>query len=44
MADGRVAPLRATLRLNTRLFLNGLDGLDESVCDARPNERLSDTA
>ena len=31
MVDPRVVPLHATLRLNTRLLLNCLDGLDDAV-------------
>ena len=39
--DQRVTPLHATLRLNTRLLLNCLDGLDESVGHSRPNEHTN---
>ena len=39
--DPRVAPLQSTLRLNTRLLLNCLDGLDEDAGSARPNERTN---
>lgn len=39
--DPRVAPLHATLRLNTRLLLNCLDGLDDTAGGARPNERTN---
>jgi len=42
--DPRVGPLRATLRLNTRLFLNCLDGLDDAVGASRPNERTNSIA
>lgn len=41
MVDPRVVPLHATLRLNTRLLLNCLDGLDDAVGDTRPNERTN---
>lgn len=39
--DPRVLPLDATLRLNTRLFLNCLDGLDDATGNARPNEHTN---
>lgn len=39
--DPRIGPLHATLRLNTRLFLNCLDGLDDAVGASRPNERTN---
>ena len=35
--DPRVAPLHATLRLNTRLLLNCLEGLDDTAAGLRPN-------
>ena len=39
--DPRVAPLHATLRLNTRLLLNCLDGLDDTAGGARPKQPRS---
>ena len=39
--DPRVGPLHARLHLNTRLLLNCLDGLDDTVGHGRPNERTN---
>ena len=39
--DPRIGPLVSTLRLNTRLLLNCLDGLDDTAGHARPNERTN---
>ena len=42
--DPRITSLAETLRLNTRLFRNCLDGFEEGKCRARPtptaNSRL----
>jgi uncharacterized damage-inducible protein DinB len=42
--DPRVTPLRTTLRLNTRLLLNCLDGLSEEMGASRPNGRTNSIA
>jgi hypothetical protein len=42
--DARLAPLVSTLRLNTRLLLNCLDGLEDAAGDLRPNERTNSLA
>ena len=42
--DSRLAPLAAKLRLNTRLLLNCLDGVDDAAGDVRPNERTNSMA
>jgi hypothetical protein len=35
--NATLAPLRRTLDLNTRLFLNALDGVDDKLATTRPN-------
>jgi uncharacterized damage-inducible protein DinB len=42
--DPRVAPLAETIRLNTRLFRNCLDGLDEEPARARPSSCTNSAA
>ena len=39
-----VAPLLDTFRLNTRLFLNTLEGVDDAAARRRPNERTNSLA
>jgi uncharacterized damage-inducible protein DinB len=39
-----VAPLAAIFGLNTRLFLNALDGMDEAVAGVRPSGRTNSVA
>jgi uncharacterized damage-inducible protein DinB len=39
-----VAPLHRTLRLNTRLYLNCLEGVDDQAARRRPNEHTNSLA
>lgn len=39
-----IEPLKRTLDLNTRLFLNALDGIDEKMARQRPNESTNHVA
>ena len=39
-----IAPLRAILELNTRLFLNSLDGVSDEVATRRPNRETNHIA
>jgi uncharacterized damage-inducible protein DinB len=36
--DASIAPLYETLKLNTRLFLNALDGVDDATAQKRPSD------
>ena len=42
--DSRLRLHRDVFSLNTRLLLNGFDGLDEAACLRRPNERANHAA
>jgi len=39
--DARIAPLLDILKLNTRLFLNCLDGVDDETAQTRPGDRVN---
>ncbi len=39
-----LVPLVRTLDLNTRLFLNALDGVDDKIATSRPNESTNHIA
>jgi uncharacterized damage-inducible protein DinB len=39
--DARIAPLLDILKLNTRLFLNCLDGVDDETAQRRPGDRVN---
>ena len=42
--DSRLTPLRTLLALNTRLFLNCLDGMDDAAALARPSGSTNSAA
>ena len=42
--NNALVPLVRTLDLNTRLFLNALDGVDDNIATSRPNESTNHIA